>query len=79
MTNQQHHHLFALLVEVVAKDLELNDEFWAGYRALLTNIVTESGGSMDDKEFVDAVADNLDSIINKNAVERRAYLQTQAA
>ena len=79
MTNQTQHKLFAALVECVALNQELTDQWWTGYELILTETVTDAGGTMDDEKFVDDCAEMLDAIINKNAQARRDYLLTQAA
>jgi len=79
MTEQEHRRLFALLVEVVAKGLEFNELCQDAYKALLTHYVVEAGGSMDNEELVAGCEDMLCAVINKNAVERREFLASQAS
>ena len=79
MATQKQHELFAALVEIVAHNQELTDEWWAGYELILTDVVTDAGGTMDDEQFVDKCAEMLDASINKKAQARRDFLMTQAA
>ena len=79
MMNQRHHQLFALVVEYVARELPSDEQWKQAYVEVLTDIVTESGGTMDDVDFVADVQDMLSGIIAKNAAGRREFLDTQAA
>ena len=77
--NQRHHELFALIVEYVARELPSDDQWKQAYVEVLTDIVVDAGGTMDNVEFVTQVQDMLSDIIAKNAAERRQYLDAQAA
>ena len=79
MMNQRHHELFALVVEYVARELPSDEQWKQAYVEVLTDIVTESGGTMDNVDFVADVQEMLSDIIAKNAAERREYLDAQAA
>ena len=79
MMNQRHHELFALIVEYVARELPSDDQWKQAYVEVLTDIVVDAGGTMDNVEFVTQVQDMLSDIIAKNAAERRQYLDAQAA
>ena len=77
--NQRHHELFALVVEYVARELPSDEQWKQAYVEVLTNIVVDAGGTMDNVEFVGDVQEMLSDIIAKNAAERRQYLDSQAA
>ena len=71
--------LFAALVEVVALNQPQNDDWWNGYELLVADAVRKAGGTMDDEKLFDDCCDMLDVVINKNALERRAFLLAQCA
>ena len=79
MMNKRHHELFALVVEYVARELPSDEQWKQAYVEVLTNIVVDAGGTMDNVEFVGDVQEMLSDIIAKNAAERRQYLDSQAA
>ncbi len=79
MMNQRHHELFALVVEYVARELPSDERWTRAYIEVLTDIVVDAGGTMDNVEFVTQVQDMLNDIIAKNAAERHEYLVSQAA
>ena len=79
MMNQRHHELFALIVEYVARELPSDDQWKQAYVEVLTDIVVDAGGTMDNVEFVAQVQDMLSDIIAKNAAERHEFLVSQAA
>ena len=71
------HNLFASLVEVVAREMEPDQDFTDGFWHIVTHIVEESGGSMDDEDFVTSTKDQFVEILFKNANARREFLLTQ--